>query len=281
MTKNEVVTAIVECTEKLGHVPSRNELRKHGHVSREHLRRHFGTYTQALEECKLKRRAVGGKLEMEALFLDWAGVVRALKKLPTVHEYEDGSKYSQRPLLSRFGTWAQAPAGLKQYAEEHGLVDEWKDVLGLVEAKDRKSKEQERALALTAGLIKEGRVLTDRPMYGALMRPCPLICEPVNEACVIYLFGTLAERLGFAVMRMQSEFPDCEALRLVAEDRLQNVRIEFEYESRNFLRHLHNASKCDLIVCWKHNWPECPLEVLELREVVRRLGQNLTTDQHG
>ena len=156
MTRDEVKTAIAECTEKLGHVPSRNELRKHGHISREHLRRHFGTYTRALEECNLKRRAVGGKLEMEALFLDWAGVVRSLRKLPTVHEYEDGGKYSQRPLLSRFGTWAQAPAGLKQYAEDHNLADQWKDVLGLVEEKDRKDKEREGAFGLDRlGLIKE------------------------------------------------------------------------------------------------------------------------------
>ena len=57
------------------------------------------------------------------------------------------------------------------------------------------------------------------------------------------------------------------------EGRLQKIRIEFEYESRNFLRHLHNANGCDLIVCWKHNWPECPLEVLELREAVKRVGE--------
>jgi hypothetical protein len=23
-----------------------------------------------------------------------------------------------------------------------------------------------------------------------------------------------------------------------------------------------------LIICWRHNWPECPLEVLELRKVL-------------
>jgi len=46
------------------------------------------------------------------------------------------------------------------------------------------------------------------------------------------------------------------------------VRIEFEYESRNFLKHMHPANGCDLIVCWRHNWPECPLEVIELRKVM-------------
>jgi hypothetical protein len=56
--------------------------------------------------------------------------------------------------------------------------------------------------------------------------------------------------------RIQKEFPDCEAMRLVEEDRWQRVLIEFEYESRNFVRHMHGANGCDLIVCWKYNWPE-------------------------
>jgi hypothetical protein len=41
-----------------------------------------------------------------------------------------------------------------------------------------------------------------------------------------------------------------------------------EFESRNFLRHGNDPKKCDVIVCWIHNWPECPLEVVELRKVV-------------
>jgi hypothetical protein len=89
----------------------------------------------------------------------------------------------------------------------------------------------------------------------------------VNEAGVVYLFGTLAERLGFMMLRMQSDFPDGEAMRRIEEERWERVRIEFEYESRNFLKHMHDAHECDLIVCWRHNWPECPLEVLELRSI--------------
>jgi len=29
---------------------------------------------------------------------------------------------------------------------------------------------------------------------------------------------------------------------------------------------------CDMIICWKHNWPECPLEVLELRKFFGKIG---------
>jgi hypothetical protein len=79
------------------------------------------------------------------------------------------------------------------------------------------------------------------------------------------------------------------------------VRIEFEFESKNFLKHMHEASWCDAIVCWKHNWPECPLEVIALSdqqsaksktyhggtETRRESGdrdrkrKTLTTDEHG
>jgi hypothetical protein len=34
------------------------------------------------------------------------------------------------------------------------------------------------------------------------------------------------------------------------------------------LKHAHDVEKCDMIVCWIHNWPECPLEVVELRGLI-------------
>jgi hypothetical protein len=48
------------------------------------------------------------------------------------------------------------------------------------------------------------------------------------------------------------------------------VKIEFEYESKNFLLHQHVISGCDVIVCWRHNWPGCPLEVLELKSAMKQ-----------
>jgi hypothetical protein len=91
---------------------------------------------------------------------------------------------------------------------------------------------------------------------------------PVNEMGVVFLFGWMSPQLGYVVHKLQPEFPDCEAMRLVGEDMCELVRIEFEYESRNFLKHMHDVKGCDLIICWRHNWPECPLEVLELRKVL-------------
>lgn len=88
---------------------------------------------------------------------------------------------------------------------------------------------------------------------------------------MILLFGALANDLGFAVTRVQSEFPDCEAFCRVDEGKWQEIKIEFELASKNFLTHMHDPNGCDLIVCWVHDWPQCPLPVLELKREVRRL----------
>jgi hypothetical protein len=279
MTKQQIIESIQECAAKLGRVPTYSELAKLAGISRRVVRRLFGTYTRALKECNLERKGGGKKVEMEDLFRDWAGVVRKLNKLPTLFEYEELSRYSQAPLISRFGTWSRVARGLKQCAEEKGWAGDWKDVLTMIEAHGRSEEpvwvQRAALLQRPAGPgpadgnpISGPIIFKDRPMYGRVMRPYPLICAPVNEMGVVFLFGAMAERLGFWVLRIQTEYPDCEALRIVDEDRLQLVKIEFEHQSRNFLKHMHNVDGADLLVCWKHNWPECPLEVVELKTVL-------------
>lgn len=130
--------------------------------------------------------------------------------------------------------------------------------------------------------------MLDQPMYGEPLFDSPLMCAPINEMGVVLLFGAMARQLGFYVIRVQPEFPDCEALRRVERNRCQLVKIEFEQESRNFLVHNHPPTGADLIVCWSHNWLDCPIEVIELKSLVGKLGlgmeqkvilaENLTTD---
>ena len=120
MGRQQIMAAIVECTEKLGEVPSQPQLTKMTNFTKLQIRRHFGSYAHALRACKLEKSGGGWKIPMEALFQDWAMVVRALGKLPSVTEYEQTSQYSQTPLVKRFGTWGQVPHGLKQYIEEQG-----------------------------------------------------------------------------------------------------------------------------------------------------------------
>jgi hypothetical protein len=115
--------------------------------------------------------------------------------------------------------------------------------------------------------------LKDRGCYGNPTHFRGLRHEPVNEQGVVLLFGMLAKELGYLVEAVQTGFPDCEAMRQITPERWQRVRIEFEFESRNFRDHGHPSTGCDVIVCWRHNWDECPenIEVVELSSVIKSL----------
>lgn len=118
--------------------------------------------------------------------------------------------------------------------------------------------------------------LRDRHTYGNLIDFRGLRHEPVNEDGVVFLFGMVARELGYLVEAVQAGFPDCEAKRQVGPGKWQRVRIEFEFESRNFRDHGHPPEGCDLIVCWRHNWTECPahIEVVELSTVIKTLSSS-------
>ena len=290
MTKQEISEAIMGCAEKLGRTPSIFEVMKMAQISRRQIRAEFGSFTQALRECNLERETSSGqKVSLEPLFVDWAGVVRKVGKAPSMSEYEAMSKYSCKPLVRCFGSWRQVAYGLTQFAEGRGLAEEWKAELELAAVKSGDQDAQwmlpreaptarsnMRAASRPEMLAAwRERALTARPTagptYGPPMWPGPLAYAPVNELGVVFLFGWMAPQLGYVVHRIQPEFPDCEAMRLVGEDTCELVRIEFEYESRNFLKHMHDVKGCDLIICWRHNWPECPMEVLELRSLLPKL----------
>ena len=128
------------------------------------------------------------------------------------------------------------------------------------------------ALARVNGEITSGGLLDDgRPVMGPPFHWCALTNAPVNELGVVLLFGMLAGELGFQIEAVWGRYPDIEAKRQIRPGKWQRVKIEVEYESRNFAQHGHNPEKCDVIVCWRHNWARCPrhIEVIELSRVVR------------
>ncbi len=266
-SKENVLAAIRECAEKLGHPPSLMELRQHTGVEERHVRKHFLRYQRALAECGMMREGPGYRVAEEALFKDWAGLARRLGKVPNINEYDMYSRYSHRPLVNRFGNWRQVPMGMVALAEENGWEVEWKDVVDVAKAHLRQAGDPERTSKRYSTQNEDG-IFSDRPTYGPPVVAMPLAHGPVNEAGVVFLFGMLAAQLGFVVTRIQPEFPDCEAMWEVKPGVWQRVRIEFEYESQNFVRHLHNAEECDVIVCWLHTWATCPIRVVELRKAL-------------
>lgn len=266
MSREEVLAAIRECAGELKRVPKLEDLRRMKKLLPWKVRARFGTLADALRAAGLEPKGSGHSFQAKELLLDWATVVRKLKQLPSLSLYQAHGQYSGTVFFSHFGAWSEVPQRFAGLVRAHGITSKWKDVLAMIATRNR----SRAAATRRSGPSKQ---LPDRPVYGP-----PLLCpgvahEPVNESGVIYVFGALAQRLGFVMLRIQTGFPDCEAMRKVGPGHWQRVRIEFEFSSRSFQHHGHRKQDCDMIVCWIHDWPSCPkqLEVLELRKIVRGL----------
>jgi nucleotide-binding universal stress UspA family protein len=271
MSKEEILNAIKKLAEELGRAPSLPELRDKTGISPRQVRRAFLNYSCALKACGLEKGGAGYTTPMNALFKDWAELTRKLGRVPKLAEYEMYARYSAKPLLTRFGIWGEVPAGLLFVAEEQGWGEGWEDVLEVARAHLRAAGKVVRRSRTPKGTPNAPKILKDRPTYGPPLVRAPLAHGPTNEQGVLFLFGAIAEELGFLVTHVQTGFPDVEAMREVAPGVWQRVDIEVEEYSRNFVAHMHDPNKCDLIVCWEDNWPESPLEVIELKTEFERL----------
>lgn len=112
--------------------------------------------------------------------------------------------------------------------------------------------------------------MKEKSVVGDLINFRGLVYAPLNENGVIFLFGKVADDLNMYIEEIKPGFPDCIGRRFVGKG-WERVSIEFEFESINFKAHSHDAKQCDLIVCWEHNWPECPIEVIELKSEIKVL----------
>lgn len=141
----------------------------------------------------------------------------------------------------------------------------------LEEEKKRKALEKKRVLTeedlkkkVEAEFTKEKESELRKQVYFELKKRIEKAKKeksfvPTNELGVILLFGKYQEYLGYEILDIHPGFPDC-----LAKKDGKEVRIEFEFASRNFIKHYHKAKECDLVVCWIKN-AELPVETLELR----------------
>lgn len=110
----------------------------------------------------------------------------------------------------------------------------------------------------------------ERSVVGDLINFRGMIYSPVNEQGVVYLFSKVAEDLNMYVEEVRTAYPDCIVRRFNGKG-WEKLYIEFEFTSSNFKQHGHDPDECDIVVCWDHDWDDCPLEVLELSEIIKDL----------
>jgi len=107
------------------------------------------------------------------------------------------------------------------------------------------------------------------PILG--VKEIPIVYEPINEQGVILLFTALAARLGYIIVAIRPQFPDAQLAKRDQNGRYRDLKAEFEFRSSQFRVHGHDPQKCDLIICWEHDWLEAPIEVIELKKIADAL----------
>lgn len=274
--KKQILRAIAALARKLGHTPSILEFAAHAKISRYSLFQIFPKWNKAVRAAGLQPNRLYVRPEDCELLQDWAETVRKKRAIPSPWAYRLAGKYYPLTLAKRFGGWDSVPQAFRKFAK--GKL-EWADVLEFLPAAAPKQEcGRTKKGASCPDLLSRTHLTAfkDRPSYGNPLPWPEFRHEPLNEQGVVLLFGMLAKELGYTIEAVQKGFPDCEAKREVAPGRWQRVRIEFEFESRNFHGHGHPVSGCDVIVCWRHNWDDCPkhLEVVELSSVIKSLANS-------
>lgn len=273
-TREEVIDAIQSVSKSMpGKVLTQRHFFSTSNFTISDVLRYFPKWSDACREAGVSHDTSRDRIPDDILLSDWANVALSLGHMPSLTEYKVNGKYS-RDVFDRFGKWVDIP---RVFEERYANAKEWRDVLTIIRtASDKTTRKKLSAVRKKRGTLKVRRwheKLENRPIFGNPIDFRGLRHEPVNEQGVVFLFGMVAKELGYLVEAIQSGFPDCEAKRQVSTGQWQPVQIEFEYASKNFAEHGHDPADCDVIVCWKHNWPECPdnIEVLALSDEIKQL----------
>lgn len=280
--KDEILGDLAAIARGAGRPPTRSEFVSLSGISEHYVTQFFPSWNDAVRAAGLEPFTLNVRLEDSELLEDWGDTVRRNRKIPARRAYRRLGKYDPRTIERRFGPWSALPEVFRNFAQGK---PEWADVVALLPVtvpkpapsplpipnEDRAPNQQSPSSVLPNKV--QYAPLEDRPTYGNPIDFRGLRHEPVNEQGVVLLFGIVAKELGYIVEAVQQGFPDCEAKRQIGPQRWQRVHIEFEFESRNFRDHGHPYTGCDVIVCWRHNWDQCPaqIEVLELSTAIKSL----------
>lgn len=266
MEKETVVEEIRRIGQELGAKRlSRRQFDLRTRLERRAVDRHFARWSEATAAAGLAA-APTTRVDDEDLFREMVSVFVGQGGVCRLAQFEHAAGYTWQTFRRHFGNWEETLMAFRRWLEQTGepfpFLDQLTGAGGPVAARSD-------ATPTAEGVGQDSRLRRCGQPLGFRGH----IYEPINEQGVVALFGTVMEDLGFAIETVRVGYPDCEARRRIVgrDDLWQTVAIEFEFRSSGFRRAGHSPAACDLVVCWIHDWPNCPVEVLELREAIRAL----------
>lgn len=269
ISKQEIIEEIIRfANENKLSVVTLNDFKKYSKISTWHFWKTFNSWNEAVELAGFKPNITKKKKTNDELWEELLRVCTELNAIPNRMEFERNANYSSYVYTKkRWHTWENVLINFKDWLTKKDSSSKFIKLISDIE-KPKKVKNKE--IENTNGFVWQSN---KDIIYGPPINFRGLRHEPINEQGVVFLFGKISEELGFSIEAIRTEYPDCNGKRLVNKNKnlWESVSIEFEYKSSNFLEHGHDLEKCDVIICWVHDWLGCPLEVIELKEIVKKL----------
>lgn len=257
---------------------SKKQYRRHGQVGVTTVRNRFGSWNEAVTAAGLEINPPSLSIESgrprisdEELLREIVRLTEELGKQPSRTDMDAKGRFSSKPYNQRWGSFPKArETAYARYGQPRLEAGHDK---GAEKASDFKGLPTRDRMVIAETFKPRESVRRKKIRFGEPIDFRGLRFAPINEQGVVYLFGMISKELGFLIESVRTEYTDCEGKRCVdqQEQRWEHVRIEFEYKSSDFRDHGHSAERCDLIVCWFHNWRDCPIEVLELSSQIKSL----------
>jgi len=257
-----------------GSVFRQSLFKKESNINIANVSRHFDGWTEAVTLAGFKPDTSKVKKTEDELWEEFLRVCTQLDKIPGRLDFERNTNFSDNIYVERWHNWDVIKKNFKEWLKVKHPKSKF--IVQLPEEKIRKKiKPVDKPVERPKGPIVWSP--TKDTFCGAPMNFRGLMYEPINEQGVIFLFGKISEEMGFNIEAIQQGFPDCDGKRLINKNKnlWEPVSIEFEYNSKAFSEHGHDPEKCDVIICWNHDWADCPLEVVELKEEIKRLRKNV------
>jgi hypothetical protein len=270
--KEDLLAKAKEAASKLGkNTISKSEFSRFTGISSNRVYKHFEGFRDFMTQAGLVPDEQKVRLEEDQIFSAMRDTFVELGSIVTRMKFDKHFRYSVDVFKKRGLNWSATLAAFRKWVELNDPTFPYLEQLP--EEGNQSNSASDSATPLLqphSNNLQTWSSIGGR-QFGEFISFRGLLHAPINEQGVVFLFGMLAAELGFVVEMVTTGFPDCEATRRVGKERWERTRIEFEYQSRNFSSHGHDPNGCDLIVCWEHNWPDCPVEVLELKTSIKNL----------
>jgi hypothetical protein len=240
---------------------SQRDFNKHSKILSATIRSKFNSWEKALMISGLKPGKNFYKtIELKELANEFYEVAKRLSYIPSLNQMVHRGKFSERTYTRKFKKYSTFKAIVSKYIVDEQLCKD-KNIIHLfeIEAKNIKS---------------DTPIQEIRPHYeGKTLNFRHFAYTPTYENEVVSIFSAVAGELGFEIITIRDAFPDCKARRKSQNfrNRMQDCLIEFEFKSSDFVKHKHPIDGCNLVICWEHDWLECPIEVLNLKTEINKL----------